>query len=478
MTDKTEAYLADWNHRLQAAEEMVPLIGSLWRTRGVHTYVYGLPLYLKNPNEIIKAHRRARTLIEEELSTADILPVLRAVAAQDLSPARIDLGRLLARHQEHGDGASLEDFVAAELAPLAKGKQSLREEPKNVVLYGFGRIGRLIARILVARMGGGDKFRLRAVVVRKATGDLAKRASLLRRDSVHGPFTGTIVLDEAENAMVVNGNMVRLLYSDSPDAIDYTEHGIDKAIVVDSTGKWRDRAGLGKHLEAKGVSKVILTAPGKDDIPNIVFGINHEEIADDERLLSAASCTTNAISPVLKAVHDRFGIINGHVESVHSYTNDQNLLDNFHRRARRGRSAPLNLVITETGAASAVGKALPALKGKLSGSAIRVPVANVSLAILNLNLATGTSVKELNGHLRALSIKGPLRYQIDYTASPDIVSSDIVGNHHAGVVDSEATIVRDNRCVLYVWYDNEYGYACQVMRMLERVARVRPLSYP
>jgi glyceraldehyde 3-phosphate dehydrogenase len=222
----------------------------------------------------------------------------------------------------------------------------------------------------------------------------------------------------------------------------------------------------------------VLTAPGKGDIPNIVFGVNNDLISGEERLLSAASCTTNAIVPALKAVSDRFGIVNGHVETCHSYTNDQNLIDNYHNKSRRGRGAPLNMVITETGAAKAVAKALPELAGKLTGNAIRVPTPNVSLAILNLTLEKETTVKELNNYLRDVSLDSPLQNQLDFTNSPEAVSSDFVGSRYAGVVDSLATIVEGNRCVLYVWYDNEFGYSCQVVRMLDRIAGLELPSLP
>ncbi len=348
-----------------------------------------------------------------------------------------------------------------------------------MVLYGFGRIGRLLARILIEQAGGGDKLRLRAAVVRKGSDDdLVKRASLLRRDSVHGHFQGTIKIDEEQNALIVNGNTIRIIYSDAPENVDYTQYGIDNAIVVDNTGKWRDREGLGRHLQAKGTSKVILTAPGKGDIPNVVYGVNNELITDGENLFSAASCTTNAIVPVLKAVNDGFGIVNGHVETCHSYTNDQNLIDNYHSKSRRGRGAPLNMVITETGAAKAVAKALPELDGKLTGNAIRVPTPNVSLAILNLTLDKQTSVADINNYLRDVSLDSELQNQIDYTNSPEAVSTDYVGSRYAGVVDSLATIVDGNRCVLYVWYDNEFGYSCQVVRMLNRMAGLELPCYP
>jgi glyceraldehyde 3-phosphate dehydrogenase len=182
--------------------------------------------------------------------------------------------------------------------------------------------------------------------------------------------------------------------------------------------------------------------------------------------------------PVLKAVSDEFGIEFGHVESCHSYTNDQNLIDNYHSKMRRGRSAALNMVVTSTGAANAVAKALPELAGKLTGNAIRVPTPNVSLAILNLSLERETSVDEINRYLRDTSLAGPLQNQIDYTNSTEVVSSDFVGNRHAGIVDGRATIVSGNRCVLYVWYDNEFGYSRQVVRILEELAGIVLPNYP
>ena len=191
-----------------------------------------------------------------------------------------------------------------------------------------------------------------------------------------------------------------MIYAKSPSDIDYTEYGINNALVVDNTGIWSDEEGLGQHLQSNGVQKYLLTAPAKGDIKNIVYGVNHDMILAEDKIVSAASCTTNAITPVLKAVNDKFGIKNGHVETVHSYTNDQNLIDNYHKSPRRGRSAPLNMVITSTGAAKAVAKALPELKGLLTGNAIRVPTPNVSMAIMNLNLKEATDTTEgLNDYL-------------------------------------------------------------------------------
>jgi glyceraldehyde 3-phosphate dehydrogenase len=397
----------------------------------------------------------------------------------DLAPARVDIGQLLTRYRERTDGISVEAFVAQELAPIATGRKALRARPQDVVLYGFGRIGRLVARILIGKTGGGDHLRLRAIVVRGGSdGDLAKRASLLRRDSVHGPFKGTITLDRGDNAMIANGNMIRLLYANSPEEVDYKRYGINDAIVVDNTGQWRDYEGLSRHLWAPGISKVLLSAPGKGDIPNIVCGVNHRGVSEAGPILSCASCTTNAIVPVLKAINDEFEIESGHVESCHSFTNDQNLIDNYHPKTRRGRSAALNMVVTSTGAAKAVGKALPELAGKLTGNAIRVPTPNVSLAILNLSLKREVRAAELNRYLRDASLEGPLQQQIDYTNSTEVVSSDFVGNRHAGIVDSQATIAEGRRCVVYVWYDNEFGYSRQVVRVLEELAGLELSIYP
>jgi glyceraldehyde 3-phosphate dehydrogenase len=348
-----------------------------------------------------------------------------------------------------------------------------------VVLYGFGRIGRLLARILINR-NDGTGLNLRAVVVRKKPGnDLVKRASLLRRDSVHGKFDGTIHVDEENDVITANGVAIKFIYANDPTEIDYTAYGIDNAIVVDNTGVWRDEAGLSKHLQAKGVAKVLLTAPGKGDLKNIVCGVNDDVITAQDTILSAASCTTNAITPVVKVLHDKYGIAQGHVETVHSYTNDQNLIDNWHKGDRRGRSAALNMVITETGAAKAVAKALPEMAGKLTGNAIRVPTPDVSMAILNLQLEQAPESEDaVNQYLKDISLNSSLRKQIDYTDSPEIVSTDFVGSRRAGVVDGLATIVNGSSLVLYVWYDNEFGYSCQVVRVLARMADIAMPQFP
>lgn len=479
MSHEFDARREEWIAREEQAERMIPLIGSLYRRHGVVTSIHGRRLINRSAVELLKAHRFARQAGDVELDLDDTMRVLEALAEIGPGPASIDVARLVSRFHAAAPGTDLVDFLRAELAPVLVDAGEPAASGTDVVLYGFGRIGRLLARILIAHAGGGQNLRLRAIVVRKgAENDLQKRASLLRRDSVHGPFQGTITVDEEANTILANGTLIQVIYSDDPGTIDYTAYGIDDAIVVDNTGRWRDESGLSRHLESKGVARVLLTAPGKGAIKNIVHGINHDAITDDDRILSAASCTTNAITPVLAAIEEAYGIVRGHVETVHSFTNDQNLIDNFHKGDRRGRSAVLNMVIAETGAAKAVSKALPALDGKLTGSAIRVPTPDVSLAILNLQLERPTDKATLNAYLRTVSLTSPLRQQVDYIESPEVVSTDFVGSNRAGIVDGLATIADGTDVVLYVWYDNEYGYSCQVVRVIEAMAGTHPVVLP
>ncbi len=483
MTDNRphpEDYFSDWKEREALAEAMIPAVGKLYREQNVVCYVYGKSLVNQSVIQIMKAHRFVRQVEHNELSEYDSYPVIEALSKLDLGQSHIDVGRIAAAYAESDKSIGLDQFVADQVDGAIADKDAPVAEPRDVVLYGFGRIGRLLARLLIEKTGSGDVMRLRAIVVRrgKAKNDLVKRASLLRRDSIHGGFNGTIRVDEERQVLICNGNEVQIIYANSPSDVNYNHYGIDKAIVIDNTGVWRDEAGLGQHLACKGVDKVILTAPGKGDLKNVVYGINHDSIEESDKIVTAASCTTNAIVPTLKAMMDKFGVVSGHVETVHAFTNDQNLIDNYHSAERRGRSAPLNMVLTETGAAKAVSKALPELEGKLTGNAIRVPTPNVSMAILNLTLETETDREELNEYMRYVAMHSPLRKQIDYTESPEVVSSDFVGSRHACIFDAKATIVNKNHAVLYCWYDNEFGYSCQVHRVLEKVAGVQYKVFP
>lgn len=473
-----EKHLLDWQTSQTIAETVSPTLGQLYRTKGVEVILFGKPLVNATTIEFIKAHRVARRYTGTTLSPEQTLPFIQHLSSMDLSPCRVDVGQLAHQYwTNHDDTDALADFLQTALIDALNGRKL--EAPRDVVLYGFGRIGRLLTRLLVEKSGPGYPLRLRAIVVRGGKkGDLEKRASLLRRDSVHGPFNGSIIVDEERKAIIANGNYIQVIYANKPEDIDYTTYGINNALVVDNTGVWRDSEGLSQHVACNGADKVLLTAPGKGDIKNVVFGVNEKDIQTEDTIISAASCTTNAITPVLKAVNDKYGITSGHIETVHSFTNDQNLIDNFHSGDRRGRSASLNMVLTSTGAAKAVAKALPELAGKLTGNAIRVPTPNVSMAVANLNLKSMAEKDELNAYLREMALSSPLSAQIDYTDSTEIVSSDLVGSRHAGVVDGVATIAQDNRCVLYIWYDNEFGYSCQVVHCMEQMMGVRYKTYP
>ncbi|MFP6835508.1 MAG: glyceraldehyde-3-phosphate dehydrogenase [Pseudomonadales bacterium] len=478
--ENLDDYFPDWKEREALAEAMIPIIGRLYRNNVV-TYCYGRALYNQSVIQLMKAHRYVRQVAQNELSEFESFPIIDALSQVDLGPCHVDVGKLTIQYMAESAEKEISavDFVRRECREVIGLQDSPLSKPQDIVLYGFGRIGRLLARLLIEKTGSGQQLVLRAIVVRKGgDDDLLKRASLLRRDSIHGGFGGTIRVDADNSCMIANGNVIHVIYSSSPADIDYTSYGIDDAIIIDNTGVWRDEESLGQHLKSKGAAKVILTAPAKGGIKNIVSGVNSSSIEPTDTILSAASCTTNAIVPPLKAMNDEFGILHGHMETVHAYTNDQNLIDNYHKKNRRGRGAPLNMVITETGATSAVSKLLPELAGKLTGNAIRVPTPNVSLAILNLTLARKTSLEEVNEHLRYIALNSDMQRQVDFTESPDVVSSDLVGSRHACVIDGGATLVTDNRTVLYVWYDNEFGYACQVVRVVQKWAGIRYPLFP
>jgi glyceraldehyde 3-phosphate dehydrogenase len=476
----TEVHLAEqrlWFDRLDAAEQLIPLISKLYRERNIVTSIHGRRLINLSAIDVIKAHRFGRRhAAGGALDLGTTRQLLEALSRMNLHIASVDLGALGVAFQQAGSGDA-DAFLAEQLRDVKPAIEG--DGGTDVVLYGFGRIGRILARILIDQATTGPGLRLRAVVVRKnGDDDLEKRASLLRRDSEHGPFNGTITVDRDNNTILANGTQIQVIYSNDPSTVDYTQFGISDAIVVDNTGRWRDEEGLSQHLQAKGVARVLLTAPGKGNIRNVVFGINDKDIRDDEQILSAASCTTNGITPVLHALDKKYGVNHGHVETVHSFTNDQNLIDNFHKGSRRGRAATLNMVLTETGAAKAVAKALPEFAGKLTGNAIRVPTPDVSMAVLNLELETEVTKEQVNDYLRQVSLHSDLRQQIDYIESKDVVSTDFVGHDRAGIVDGLATIANGKNLVLYVWYDNEFGYSKQVVRVIEALGNVHPAVVP
>jgi len=473
--EKELAFQAD---RRRATVEFIKIISDLWYDNAIELVLFRNQLINRNVSQILSLVEYASKFVQKPISIFDAVEISRVIKDLDLPPAKLDIGKLAFEYHLDEDENSVLNFVSDKLKGAEK---SNGIQPKDVVLYGFGRIGRLVARELMERTGKGKQMRLRAIVTRGEINEtiLEKRASLLRNDSVHGEFSGTVIADAANKALIINGTTVYMIAANAPEDIDYTKYGIDDALVIDNTGAFRDKEALSRHLIGKGVSKVLLTAPGKG-IPNIVHGVNHTEHNPDEvNIFSAASCTTNAITPVLKVIEDSFGVVYGHLETIHAYTNDQNLVDNMHKKYRRGRAAALNMVITETGAGKAVAKALPVLEGKLTSNAIRVPVPNGSLAILNLQLENAASADAINTVMKKYALEGDLVEQIQYSLSNELVSSDIVGSSAPAIFDSNATIAtpENKTAIIYIWYDNEYGYSHQVIRLAKHISKVRRYTY-
>lgn len=461
----------------RATTEFINIVNDLWYDKSIELVLFRNPLVDKRASEVLNLINYAKEFVNKKITILDALSIAKAIQKVDLPSSKLDIGKLA--YECHLNPKGCEDKVAFVQKQLKNATEFKNITPKDVVLYGFGRIGRLLARELMSKMGKGSQLRLRAIVTRgEITQEvLNKRASLLSIDSVHGDFLGTVQTDIENKALIINGTTVYVISANNPEDIDYTAYNINDALIIDNTGAFRDDVALSRHLKSKGASKVLLTAPGKG-IPNIVHGVNHKNYNPDTvDIFSAASCTTNAITPVLKVLEDNFGIKKGHLETIHAYTNDQNLVDNMHSKSRRGRAAALNMVITETGAGAAVSKAIPALAGKLTSNAIRVPVPNGSLAILNLQLKVPVSTDAVNSIIKKYALEGDLVEQIKYSIDSELVSSDIVGVTAPSIFDSKATITDKETIVIYVWYDNEYGYSHQVMRLAKHIAKVRRFTY-
>ena len=474
-----EKEISSQTARRKAGVKLIKIISDLWYEKSIEIVLFRNQLIDKNVSEIINLHEYAKEFVGKPISIFDSVDIARAIYSMNLPPSKLDIGKLTYEYYLEDDNFQNAKYFLIHKLMDAKNFDEIKSN--DVVLYGFGRIGRLLARELMLKMGKGEQLRLRAIVTRDKNDviSLEKRAALLRYDSIHGDFMGSVIVDTKNNALIINGTTVYLITANSPEEIDYTKFGINDALIIDNTGAFKTEETLRRHLSSIGAQKVLLTAPGKG-VPNIVHGVNQNDFNPDEiDIFSAASCTTNAITPILKAVEDTLGIIKGHLETIHAYTNDQNLVDNMHKKYRRGRAAALNMVITETGAGSAVAKALPSLEGKLTSNAIRVPVPNGSLVILSLDVSKVTSISEVNDIMKKYALEGELVEQIKYSLNNELVSSDIIGTSAPAIYDSKATIVsKDGKnIVLYVWYDNEYGYSHQVIRLAKYIAKVRRFTY-
>ena len=476
MDNSYENQLNNWVNKEKSGVDLLNSVGTLMYDKGIELVLFRNKLLEIGVSELLNYISYAKKVVGRENNVETATLLAKEMINMNLAPSKIDIGILTAEYIE-SESTEVNTFLSEKLIHIV-GADTSSKQAKDVILYGFGRIGRLAARELIKQAGKGEQLRLKAIVVGKLTdAQIIKRADLLRNDSVHGSFKGVVDIDLKNQAIIVNGQVIKFIEGSNPEDTDYTIHGINNALLIDNTGVFTDKETLSRHLQAKGVNKVLLTAPGKG-IPNIVYGINSNDLdIDNTNIFSAASCTTNCIAPILHVVEEKYGIEKGHLETVHSYTNDQNLLDNMHKKPRRGRSAAINMVITSTGAGKAVTKVIPSLEGKLSANAVRVPTPNVSLAILKLSLNSDTSVEDMNNVMRDAALKGNLINQINYQINPDLVSTDIIGNTCCSVYDSNATIASGKDVVLYTWYDNEFGYTKQVIRLAKLIAKVRRLTY-
>ena len=325
----------------------------------------------------------------------------------------------------------------------------------KVAINGFGRIGRLSFRRLL------EKTNIEVVAINDLT-DNATLAHLLKYDSIHGRFPGTITADT--ESITVNGKRIRAYAERDPKALPWKELAID--IVLESTGRFVDEAGAGQHITA-GCKKVVISAPAKGSIPTVVLGVNDNTLTGDETIISNASCTTNCLAPMAKVLDDYYGIERGFMTTIHAYTADQNLHDAPHADLRRARAAALSIVPTSTGAAKAVGLVLPHLKGKLDGNAMRVPTPDGSITDLSVILKKPATAEEINAVMKIASettMKGILEFTTD-----ELVSADIIGNPHSCIFDSKLTVSMGNFVKVVGWYDNEYGYSSRVADLMERL---------
>ena len=473
-----ENQLKNWVNKEKVGVSLLKSSGTLMYEHGIELVLFRNKLLEIGVSELLSLFEYANNELERKTTIDDALELTNSIIKMNLPPSKIDIGLLTAEYNE-GEVKDYDKFLFSKLNHIIS-KKNQNSVAKDVILFGFGRIGRLVARELIKQAGTGQQLRLKAIVVRSLTDEqIVKRVDLFRNDSVHGFFKGVVKVDLKNQSMVANGQVIKFISGRNPEDIDYTKHDINNALLIDNTGAFTTKEDLSRHLNAKGVNKVLLTAPGKE-IPNIVYGINSKNLdLDNNNIFSAASCTTNCIAPILHVIENNFGVNNGHLETVHSYTNDQNLLDNMHKKPRRGRSAAINMVITSTGAGKAVTKVIPSLDGKLSANAVRVPTPNVSLAILKLNLVKPTSVEDVNSKIREAALRGDLVNQINYQIDPDLVSTDIIGNNCCSVFDSNATIASNGGkdIILYTWYDNEFGYTKQVIRLAKLIAKVRRITY-
>ena len=406
---------------------------------------------VEREGETIVGHRHGHSM------AVGVGNMAAGAARLTMAPARDNRARAFRSHQ----ASEIGNLAAVERLAALRGARETDMGVK-VAINGFGRIGRLVARAVLANPGSGLEL-----VAINDLGDAKANALLFKRDSVHGTYRGSVEADG--NDLVVDGKRIKVTAERDPANLPHAADGVD--IALECTGFFTDAGSAGKHLTA-GAKRVLISAPAKGVDLTVVYGVNHEKLTAEHRIVSNASCTTNCLAPIAKVMNDVIGIERGLMTTVHSYTNDQKILDQIHPDMRRARAAAMSMIPTTTGAARAVGEVMPELKGKLDGSAIRVPTPNVSVVDLTFTPKRDTSVEEVNGALKAAAESGPLKGILQYVTEP-LVSIDFNGDSHSSSVDSLETAVLEGKLVRVLsWYDNEWGFSNRMAATAGAIAKL------
>lgn len=463
------------------AARLTSYVTELYAFGKVELLVSGETLIGRGPIPLLGTIKRHSRLLGVDYNVRDVSRIVNALRQESLHPCRIDIGLLTSQWAMLKRPPDVAAFLHQTLGRRFLTRYPRKQPTLAIVLHGFGRVARILTRIL-SRYGPAGQIRLGAVIVRPDRHEtreslLFRRYRLLQNDSIYGAFRGDIEFLPEVESLIVNGNAVRFIAAERPEQVQLPALDAEHVLFLDTTGRQRDYRELFGRLRAGGVSALGATFP-VPELPAILYGVNHFDLHElDPPVFSAGSDPANAVAPVLRLLHEEYNIDGGHLEIVRPFTNDQNLLDNIHTSPRLGRSAPENLVPFEADLIAEIERLLPGLARRLTAGYVRAPIENGALAILQLRLRRAPTRDELNRFLRYGALKSDLRDQLDFSLAPDFVSADIRANPHAAVVDSPRTMVAGKQVVVYLWFDNEYGYAAQILRLCQELSNLSIMQY-
>ncbi len=461
------------------AARLISYINELYAFGRVELGVSGETLIGIGPIPLLNLVKRQARLQNLEYTVRDVSQVVNALRQETLHPCKIDICVLTSQWVMLQRPPDIARFLHRTLGRRFLSPFPRRQPVLSLVVHGFGRVARILTRML-ARYGPAGQIRLRAVLSRMdrdPESQLFRRFRLLQNDSIYGEFRGDIEFVPERSLLVVNGNEVVFVGGQRVEDAEFPVFDSGPVLFLDTTGRRSDSFRLFEALRPRGIS-ALATTFSLPEVPPVVYGVNHFDLHElNAPVFSAGSDPANAVAPVLRLLNDEYDIEHGHIEIVRPFTNDQNLLDNIHESPRLGRSAPGNLVPFESDLIPEIERLLPALEGRLTSGFVRAPVANGALAILQLRLERCPDAAELNRFLKIACLHSDLRDQLDFSLAPDFVSADIRGNAHSAVVDSPRTMSRGKQAVLYLWYDNEYGYAAQILRLCQELSNLSIMQY-